>query len=430
MAERQLPEAPSNSFVPPAGDVPPPPSDAAPPPPPSNVFVAPGGEEEAPRGHEHRAEEVEFHKGGGGQEDALGVDAEAQPTDRVEGVAVLETVLGPVMDADGIEELPACLRAAQAAVPGSAFQLHALEEEVQRARATTTRQLQKEQHSKVDMNKINDGTVLPMTASQVLLVRHEAALARRQMPPPNLPSALMEDLPCGSTARAMPSYKETKKIASEHGHSFVDHDFPRKARAVPGSLGGEEGWEWRSAAKERPDACFVGDEGIDGGCIVPGKASGRGFLAAVAVLCVASRGRSKHLLERVLPSKGSQQYLAKAAEAIRENLTPDPLIFRFSFYKWGRWVEVMVDDRLPATPIVDGGYEFVCGRLSAPCQFGLSLLEKAYAKLHGSYAALQCVSFYDALRDLTGAIVDLSWDLREICAHTNAYKASGASPSP
>ena len=138
---------------------------------PSNVFIDSGdGKEEAPGDGEPPSDDLEYHNGEPGAP-GVAVEEHHHSESRVEGVAMMETSLGPVLEADGIEELPSCVRVAQGAVPGSASQLYALEEEMKLQRSTAQRKLQKEQHSKVDMNKINDGTVLPVTASQVLLAR-------------------------------------------------------------------------------------------------------------------------------------------------------------------------------------------------------------------------------------------------------------------
>ncbi|KAI8051469.1 hypothetical protein BDF22DRAFT_744479 [Syncephalis plumigaleata] len=85
-----------------------------------------------------------------------------------------------------------------------------------------------------------------------------------------------------------------------------------------------------------------------------------------------------------------------------------PSVYRFQFYRLGRWVEVLVDDLLP--------YDTINGRMlfarsTDPHEFWVSLLEKAYAKLLGSYDALDAGSAADAILDFTSAVVE-SWPIR------------------
>nr|XP_051685443.1 calpain-13 [Oryctolagus cuniculus] len=76
-------------------------------------------------------------------------------------------------------------------------------------------------------------------------------------------------------------------------------------------------------------------------------------------------------------------------------------IFRFQFWQDGRLVEVVVDDRLP---VVDNAYLFVRPRQGNQ-EFWPCLLEKAYAKLRGSYSHLHYGYLSDALEDLMGGLV-------------------------
>lgn len=73
---------------------------------------------------------------------------------------------------------------------------------------------------------------------------------------------------------------------------------------------------------------------------------------------------------------------------------------RFTFWVWGEWRRVEVDDRLPCRGKVALG-----ARGGIAGDFTLPLLEKAYAKLYRSYRALRAGSPARALRDLSGGVL-------------------------
>ncbi|XP_063445319.1 calpain-B-like isoform X2 [Mytilus trossulus] len=75
-------------------------------------------------------------------------------------------------------------------------------------------------------------------------------------------------------------------------------------------------------------------------------------------------------------------------------------LFRFNFWWYGKWVEVIVDDLLPT----DGMQLIYARNRSDPDEFWPALLEKAYAKLRGNYEALDGGKLQDAIVDMTGSI--------------------------
>ncbi|XP_057714308.1 calpain-10 isoform X2 [Corythoichthys intestinalis] len=115
------------------------------------------------------------------------------------------------------------------------------------------------------------------------------------------------------------------------------------------------------------------------------------FLCACAVLL-----KNKHLMDKVFPPDqplwGDSKYRGS---------------FHFHFWVKGHWIEVIIDDRLPC---VDSALCF--SHCHAPSAFWVALLEKAYAKLHGSYEQLWAGQVSEALVDLTGGLAE-SWSLSD-----------------
>ncbi|XP_045054103.2 calpain-10 isoform X3 [Desmodus rotundus] len=124
----------------------------------------------------------------------------------------------------------------------------------------------------------------------------------------------------------------------------------------------------------------------------------QGLLGDCWFLCAcAALQKSRHLLDQVIPP-GQPSWLDQTYRGS----------FACRIWQFGRWVEVTIDDRLPC----------LAGRLCfSRCQredvFWLPLLEKAYAKVHGSYEHLWAGQVADALVDLTGGLAE-RWSLKDL----------------
>jgi len=87
-------------------------------------------------------------------------------------------------------------------------------------------------------------------------------------------------------------------------------------------------------------------------------------------------------------------------------------MFRFRFWQYGLWVEVVVDDRLPCH-ITPSGPELILMQSEDKNEFWSALLEKAYAKIHGSYQSLEGGATIEAMEDFTGGVAEI-FNLKDV----------------
>ncbi|EDO48536.1 predicted protein [Nematostella vectensis] len=112
------------------------------------------------------------------------------------------------------------------------------------------------------------------------------------------------------------------------------------------------------------------------------------LLAAMSVLA-----QHKPLVDRIMPEgvyeadRFSPRYTGKVV---------------FKLWQYGEWVTVIIDDRLPT---YKGKLVFV--HSPEKNEFWCALLEKAYAKIHGSYEALKGGLTGEALEDFTGGLSEV-----------------------
>ncbi|XP_006807536.1 calpain-1 catalytic subunit-like [Neolamprologus brichardi] len=178
-------------------------------------------------------------------------------------------------------------------------------------------------------------------------------------------------------------FKNLKHYCLIKGVRYVDDMFPPDAKSIgqgilrPTDLAHVK---WLRPAEIAPDPEFVVDgvsrfdfgQGVLGNCW---------FLASIGALTF-----QKHIFNQVVPLD----------QKIKENYCG---IFHFRFWRFGRWVDVVIDDKLPT---INGRLIFVHSK--DPNEFWPALLEKAYAKVCGSYTDMTSGTPSEAMMDFTGGV--------------------------
>ncbi|XP_052861504.1 calpain-B-like isoform X3 [Anopheles cruzii] len=174
----------------------------------------------------------------------------------------------------------------------------------------------------------------------------------------------------------------------ESGSLFEDPEFPATASSLLYSKRPDRNYEWLRPHEicENPEFFVEGFSRFD---VQQGELGDCWLLAACANLT-----QDQKMFLRVVPEDNSfeDEYAG---------------VFHFRFWQYGKWVDVVIDDRLPTYR-----GQLIYMRSSEQNEFWSALLEKAYAKLHGSYESLRGGTTCEAMEDFTGGVAEM-YDLKD-----------------
>ncbi|KAK5904761.1 hypothetical protein CesoFtcFv8_006293 [Champsocephalus esox] len=177
-------------------------------------------------------------------------------------------------------------------------------------------------------------------------------------------------------------FKSLLEECLKSGKMFADPTFlaEQKSIGLPEDSDPKKAIKWQRPKEISKNAVFV--EGTTGTTdICQGQLGNCWLLASLSCLTMHPK-----LFVKVVPPN---QSLSK----------PYAGIFHFRFWQYGEWVEVVVDDRLP---VREGRLLFSYSHTRN--EYWSALVEKAYAKLVGSYGSLKGGNISEGMEDFTGGI--------------------------
>lgn len=190
-----------------------------------------------------------------------------------------------------------------------------------------------------------------------------------------------------SLRRALPKekYLSLQRELLRKGELYEDREFPPVFRSIFTKTRPSVNLQWKRPKDiSRTEPKFF-TKGISRTDVAQGRMLNCWFVAAVASLT-----DSEELFYAVCPQD--------------QGFEPGTYcgMFRFNFWRFGEWVEVIIDDYLPTH-----NNKLYYARSSDPDEFWSALLEKAYAKVCGSYEAMGLGRISEALQDFTGGVIEM-----------------------
>ncbi|XP_041820264.1 calpain-9 [Chelmon rostratus] len=179
------------------------------------------------------------------------------------------------------------------------------------------------------------------------------------------------------------SFEQLRQECLQKGVLFEDPDFPAADSSLFFSQSVPVQFEWKRPTELCSNPKFIVGS-ADRTDICQGQLGDCWLLAAIASLTL-----KKDALARVVPH--DQDFDHRYAG-----------IFHFQFWQHNKWLDIVVDDRLPS--VRD---KLIMLHSASNNEFWSALLEKAYAKLHGSYESLKGGSTMEAMEDFTGGVGEI-----------------------
>ncbi|XP_064635193.1 calpain-8-like [Lineus longissimus] len=184
------------------------------------------------------------------------------------------------------------------------------------------------------------------------------------------------------------NYEQLKANLLGERRVFEDPTFPASDASIrlKKPLGGGR-IVWKRPWEICRDPCFIRD-GVNAADIDQGALGDCWFISATA--CLATD--DQRLFYNVVQPKG-------------QSFAPHEYagIFHYRFWRFGQWKDVIIDDRLPTMY----GKLVFAHNVTEPNEFWGALMEKAYAKVNGSYGNIEGGKIQDALVDFTGGISEV-----------------------
>lgn len=150
-------------------------------------------------------------------------------------------------------------------------------------------------------------------------------------------------------------------------------------------------------------------ESISSNDVIQGSLENCWFIGALSVLAT----RDELIRGSIQSLNMSQQIDISTVTGLFKGVYP-PMFHSFAkkglfvlrFFKEFAWRYVIIDSRLPVFSDSNGNFSYVFAHCADPEELWVPLIEKAYAKLHGCYEALNRGLIDDGLVDLTGLVAE------------------------